>query len=54
MKTRTFLTLTALLVAPQAELPAAASTFQSQFPTIGLSPSTLALSVFAVVMGRAM
>jgi hypothetical protein len=48
MKTHTFLTLIALRLAPQAELPAAELTFQSQHLAIGLSPSALAFSVFAV------
>lgn len=48
MTMRTLLTLTALLLAPQTELPAAESTFQPRHLVIGLSPSALALSLFAV------
>ncbi len=42
------LALTALLLAPLAELRAADATFQSQHLAIGLSPDALAFSVFAV------
>ncbi|MCU0872278.1 MAG: hypothetical protein MUE50_08025, partial [Pirellulaceae bacterium] len=42
------LALTALLLAPLAELRAADATFQSQHLAIGLSPGALAFSVFAV------
>jgi hypothetical protein len=40
--------LTVLLLSPLAGLHAAESTFQSQYLAIGLSPSALAFSVFAV------